>query len=132
MNKHYFVKLALTVLVFLPGPSVAHHSFSAQFDADKPITLSGYLLKMDWRNPHVYFFLEIEAENGNYEEWAFEMGSPIAMERNGWNRNSVQVGDIIEVEGSLARDGSNLVNATSVTLAETGRKLFAGSSRDEG
>jgi len=87
---------------------------------------------MDWRNPHVYFFLEIETEDGDYEEWAFEMGSPIAMERNGWNRNSVQVGDIIEVEGSLARDGSNLVNATSVTLAETGRKLFAGSSRDEG
>ncbi len=114
----------------LPCASMGHHSFSAQYDANQPITLTGYLIKMDWRNPHVYFFLEVE--NGDdVEEWAFEMGSPIAMERNGWNRNSVKVGDILEVEGNLARDGSHLVNANSVTLSDSGRRLFAGSSRDE-
>lgn len=85
---------------------------------------------MDWRNPHVYFYLEVETEEG-YEEWAVEMSSPIGMERNGWHRNSVQVGDILEVEGSLARDGSNLINANTVMLEETGQRLFAGSSRGE-
>jgi len=111
-------------------PANSHHSFPAQYDADKPITLSGYLIKLEWRNPHVYFYLEVEDENG-IEEWAFEMGSPIAMERNGWNRNSIDVGDILEVEGSLARDGTNLVNANSVVMVESGRRLFVGSSRDD-
>ncbi|MDG2177043.1 MAG: DUF6152 family protein [Gammaproteobacteria bacterium] len=107
-----------------------HHSFPAQYDADKPITLTGYLIKMEWRNPHVYFYLEVEDGN-DIEEWAFEMGSPISMGRLGWNRNSVQVGEILEVEGSLARDGSNLVNASTVLLSESGRRMFAGSSREE-
>lgn len=124
-------KLVLVItLLYFPGAGHGHHSFTAQFDATKPIEISGYLIKMEWRNPHVYFFLEVE-RNEQYEEWAFEMGSPIAMERNGWTRNSVQVGDILEVEGSLARDGSNLVNARTVMLSESGRRLFAGSSQEE-
>ncbi len=132
---NYFKKSCLRYigLLFSLGltfPASSHHSFPAQYDARKPITLNGYLIKLEWRNPHVYFYLEIE-EEGSFEEWAFEMGSPIAMERNGWNRNSVAVGDILEVEGSLARDGSNLVNANSVVLVESGRRLFAGSSRDD-
>ena len=116
--------------LFYAQTGSGHHSFPAQYDADKPITLTGYLIKMEWRNPHVYFFLEVEDGN-DIVEWAFEMGSPIAMERNGWNRNSAQVGDILEVEGSLARDGSNLVNANTVLLSESGRRMFAGSSREE-
>ena len=123
------VLLLIPCLFYIQSGS-GHHSFPAQYDANKPITLTGYLIKMEWRNPHVYFFLEVE--NGNdFDEWAFEMGSPIAMERNGWNRNSVKVGDILEVEGSLARDGSNLVNADSVLLSESGRRMFAGSSREQ-
>ncbi len=122
--------IGITFSICLALPVNSHHSFPAQYDADKPITLSGYLIKLEWRNPHVYFYLEIEDED-SFEEWAFEMGSPIAMERNGWNRNSVDVGDILEVEGSLARDGTNLVNANSVVLVESGRRLFAGSSRDD-
>lgn len=132
MNSPKFVTRAFLVLlaIMLSPLTAGHHSFSAQYDADQPISISGYLIKMEWRNPHVYFYLEVE--NGEeIEEWAFEMGSPIAMERNGWTRNSVQVGDILEVEGSLARDGSNLVNANTVILGETGRRLFAGSSREE-
>ena len=123
------------VLLFIPclfytQTGSGHHSFPAQYDADKPITITGYLIKMEWRNPHVYFFMEVE-DGSDIEEWAFEMGSPISMGRLGWNRNSVQVGDILEVEGSLARDGSNLVNASTVLLSESGRRMFAGSSREE-
>ncbi len=124
--------LVAVLTAFIVPWASSHHSFTAQYDADSLINLSGYLVKMDWRNPHVYFFLEVETEDGEIEEWAFEMGSPIAMERNGWTRNSVKVGDILEVEGSLARDGSMLVNANSVTMADSGRRLFAGSSREDG
>ncbi len=124
--------LVPVLTAFIAPWASSHHSFTAQYDADSPINLSGYLVKMDWRNPHVYFFLEVETEDGEIEEWAFEMGSPIAMERNGWTRNSVKVGDILEVEGSLARDGSMLVNANSVTMADSGRRLFTGSSREDG
>ena len=122
--------LLLAALVTSPNTS-SHHSFPAQYDAAKPITLSGYMIKMEWRNPHVYFYLEVETGN-DIVEWAFEMGSPIAMERNGWTRNSVKVGDILQVEGSLARDGSNLVNANNVVMVDSGRRLFAGSSQEEG
>ena len=124
------ILLLFTAIMLYPLTANSHHSFPAQYDADKPITLSGYLIKLEWRNPHVYFYLEVETQEG-IEEWAFEMGSPIAMERNGWNRNSVDVGDEFEVSGSLARDGSKLVNANSVVLAESGRRLFAGSSQDD-
>jgi hypothetical protein len=129
-RKPVLLLVGITFSLCLALPANSHHSFPAQYDADKPITLSGYLIKLEWRNPHVYFYLEVEDEDG-IEEWAFEMGSPIAMERNGWNRNSIDVGDILEVEGSLARDGTNLVNANSVVMVESGRRLFVGSSRDD-
>jgi hypothetical protein len=111
-------------------PTSGHHSFSAQYDAEQPITITGYLTKLDWRNPHVYFYLDVE-DGGRYETWAFEMGSPISMERLGWTRNSAKLGDEMEVEGSLARDGSKLVNASTVVLTSTGRRMFAGSSQNE-
>ena len=117
--------------LFLAIPVLSHHSFSAQYDAEQPITITGTLTKLDWRNPHVYFYLDVEDE-GRYETWAFEMGSPIAMERLGWTRNSAQLGEEMEVEGSLARDGSKLVNASTVVLTSNGRRMFAGSSQNEG
>lgn len=121
--------LAMLGVVLTPrAPALSHHSFPAQYDADQPITLTGVLTKLDWRNPHVYFYLDVE-DGGEYANWAFEMGSPIAMERLGWTRNSAKVGDILEVEGSRARDGSNLVNARTVVLTATGRRMFAGSSQ---
>ena len=112
-------------------PTLGHHSFSAQYDAEQSITLTGTLTKLDWRNPHVYFYLDVEGAAG-YETWAFEMGSPISMERLGWTRKSANLGDELEVEGSLARDGSKLVNATTVMLTSSGRRMFAGSSQIEG
>jgi hypothetical protein len=106
----------------------AHHSFPAQYDGTKRTVLTGYVTKVEWRNPHVYFYLDVEDESGTIENWAFEMGAPNGLQRQGWNRSSMKLGDVLEVEGSLARDGSNLVNASTVKFAETGQRLFAGSS----
>jgi hypothetical protein len=109
-------------------PAAAHHSFPAQYDIDKPITLTGKVTKVEWTNPHIFIYADVTDESGNVVAWAFEMGGPNALLRQGWKRDSLQPGDLVTFEGSLARDGSNLVNARTVTMAETGRKMFAGSS----
>jgi hypothetical protein len=108
-------------------PVVAHHSFAAEFDASKPIKLTGTVTKIEWMNPHTYFYIDV-TENGKTENWGMEMGSPNGLMRQGWTRNSMKVGDSVTVEGSRAKDGSNIGNARSVTLS-TGQKLFAGSSQ---
>ena len=111
-------------------PAWAHHSFPAQYDADKPITLTGAVTKVEWMNPHILFAIDVKDEKtGEVTNWTLEMGSPNSLLRLGWNRNSLQAGDIVTVEGFLARDGSHLANARSVTLASTGKKMFAGSSQ---
>ena len=120
-----------TILVWLVGlflvSSVqAHHSFLAEFDAKKPITLTGAVTKIEWANPHIYIYLDAKNETGKVINWAIEMGNPNSVIRLGWTRNALKVGDAITIEGSLARDGSNLVNARTVLLA--GKKLFTGSS----
>ena len=108
-------------------PVVAHHSFAAEFDASKPIKLSGTVTKIEWMNPHTYFYIDV-TENGKTENWGMEMGSPNGLMRQGWTRNSMKVGDVVTVEGSRAKDGSNIGNARSVTLSG-GQRLFAGSSQ---
>jgi hypothetical protein len=112
--------------------TAAHHSFPAQYDAGKPVTLTGAVTKVEWMNPHILFYIDVEdAETGAVTNWALEMGSPNTLIRLGWARSSLQPGDVVTVEGSLARDGSHLANARSVTLASTGRKMFAGSSQND-
>lgn len=106
-------------------PSSAHHSFSAQYDADQQITLRGFVTKIEWRNPHAYFYMDVDEGGGNYRQWAFEMGAPIMLQRRGWTRNSLRIGDIVEVNGARARDGSPLVNATAVLFPDTGERLTA-------
>ncbi len=114
----------------LAAPALAHHSFSAQYDSEKVVNLSGTVTNIEWQNPHVYLYIDVEGSNGEIQEWALEMGAPAVLTRTlGWTRSTLQIGDQIKVEGRAARDGSNLANARTVTLA-SGEQLGAGSSQN--
>ena len=109
----------------------AHHSFRAQYDAAKPIDVTGYVTKIDWMNPHVYFYIDVVDAQGKTESWAFEMGPPHMLEQRGWKRNSMAIGDELEVSGTRARDGSLTANARTVKLRVTGQVLGAASSENQ-
>ena len=106
---------------------LAHHSFAAEYDSAKPISLTGTVTKVEWMNPHARFYIDVKDEKGEVANWELELGSPNGLMRQGWTRNSLKQGDVVSVSGSLAKDGSKLANARSVTLAD-GKKVFAGSS----
>jgi hypothetical protein len=111
-------------------PLVAHHSFSAEFDASKTFKFTGPVTKVEWMNPHTFFYIDVKDEKtGKVTNWAMEMGSPNGLMRNGWTRNSMKIGDVVTVEGSMAKDGSPTGNARTVILVATGQRLFAGSSQ---
>ncbi len=109
-------------------PALGHHSFAATFDGKQSVELTGSVTKIEWRNPHVWFYIDIENEQGVSENWGFEMGSPNGLIRLGWDRNSLQVGHTITVSGARARDGSRRGSVRAVTLS-TGESLFV--ARDE-
>ena len=124
--------LVAVFTVFLCGAPVrAHHSFAAEFDASKPVKVTGTVTKIEWMNPHVWFFADVKDESGEVTNWGVEMGSPNGLMRAGWSRTSMKLGDVVSVEGSRAKDGSNNVNARAVTLGSTGQKLFAASSQGQ-
>jgi hypothetical protein len=113
------------------GTALAHHSFAAEFDANAPIELTGTVTKVDWANPHTYFYIDVTSAKGDVQNWALEMGSPNGLMRRGWTRDSMKIGDVVIVTGWRAKDGATKGNARSVTLS-TGKKLFAGSSQESG
>jgi hypothetical protein len=113
-------------------PALAHHSFPAQYDVEKPIMLTGKVAKVEWTNPHIFIYIDVPDEDtGEVVSWALEMGGPNALLRLGWKRDSIETGDVITVEGSLARDGSPLANATSIVMVATGQRMLAGSSAEQ-
>ena len=118
---------AFAILASSSAAVTAHHSFAAQYDANKPVTLKGIVSKVEWTNPHARFYVDVRDETGAVTNWNLELASPNVLVRNGWSRKSLMVGDEIVVEGSLAKDGSKMANARVVRLAD-GRRVFAGSS----
>jgi hypothetical protein len=123
--------LALAALgtVLLSTQAAAHHSFAAEFNADAPIELTGTVTKVEWANPHTFFYIDVSESTGEVANWALELGSPNGLMRRGWTRNSMKIGDTVTVTGWRAKDGSLKGNARSVTMP-SGQKLFAGSSND--
>jgi hypothetical protein len=123
------VIIALTLAVVTP--LIAHHSFAAEFDASKAMRITGALAKIEWTNPHSYFYVDVKDENGTVTRWSCEAGSPGALSRRGFKRGDIKLGDTIVVDGYRAKDGSRLMDARRVTLPD-GRIVSGASAGDGG
>ena len=130
MRTRYFCFLAAGAAFFLTGvPVFAHHSFAAEFDSTKAVTLQGTVTKLDWMNPHIWIYLDTKDDSGTVAHWQCEGGPPNTLTRNGWSRDSLKIGDTATVEGFRSKDGTNTCNARSVKLP-SGKSVFAGSADD--
>lgn len=126
------IGLLIAVVVIAGTMTVrAHHSFAAEFDRDKPITVTGTVTKLEWTNPHARLYVDAKDEKGNIVHWDFELGPPNGLMRRGWNRNSLREGHVVTINGFLSKTKANIANARTVKLAD-GREVFAGSSFDTG
>ncbi len=129
MKNHALVPIVIGLgFSVLASSGLAHHAFSAQFDAESPIKLIGSVTSVEWRNPHTWFYIDVEDDSGNVSNWGWELASPNLLMRRGWTRSMMKVGDVVTVEGFHARDGSNTGNVRTVTLNATGQSVFTGSN----
>ena len=110
-------------LLLAGAPVSAHHSFAAEFDGDKKITLTGIVTKVEWTNPHVWFYINVkDPKSGEVTNWGAEMGPPHGLQRRGWRQNTMKIGDEVTVDGSMAKNGTKRMNASKVTLTATGAR----------
>jgi hypothetical protein len=120
---------ALLALAVVSVPVFAHHSFAAEYDAAKPITFTGKVTKIEWTNPHAFFYVDVlDEKTGKMTNWAAELNSPNSLMRLGWTRDSMKIDDVVTVQGSRAKDGTPLMNVRTVVLEKTKQRLFGGSS----
>jgi hypothetical protein len=129
MQRTLLSLVLISGLLMSAAPLWAHHAFATEFDAQKPVTKKGIVTKIDWANPHVWFYINVKNDSGQTENWGFEMGGPNSLRTSGWTKDTMKIGDEVIVEGSLAKNGSRNVNAKNVTMASTGKKLGAASSQ---
>jgi hypothetical protein len=130
-SKRVLVASMLSMGLFSGSYVDAHHSFAAEFDGNKPVRLIGLITKIEWTNPHSYFYLDVKDSKGNVANWGCESGNPGALSRRGWKRGDIKIGDTLIVDGYLAKDGSHLIDARRVTLPD-GRTVYGGSPGDGG
>ena len=123
--------LTLSASLALAIPVLAHHSFDAEYDRTKNITLNGTVTKVEWTNPHARFYIDVTDASGKVINWNLELGSPNGLRRQGWTRDALKIGDKVTVAASLARDGSKMANARNIAL-EDGRRVLGGSSSADG
>ena len=125
-NKSLFIAILLSAALLLPALLQAHHSFAAVFDSNNPVKFQGAVTKVEWMNPHIWFYIDAKDSKGAVVKWQCEGGNPNTLLRQGWTRETLKVGTTVEVDGWRARDKTNTCNARSVTA--NGKQLFAGSS----